>query len=254
MIGHSSAALRSLASLYPLALVAVLWETLARSGVVPPIFLPAFSQVAVYLGRDLLSGDIFGPLLVSTYRAMAGFVLAMVIGVALGFAMVRVSWLDSILQPAVTLGFPAPKIAFLPIFILWFGIDHASKISLVALNCVFPFIVAAHGSAKSVPRVQIWAAQALATTGLGMFHRVVLPASLPSLMSGVRVAIPYALVTTFAAEMIAGGGGLGGELVYAQRFFETTRVFEYLLVMLAMGYLADVLFLKLRGRLLRWHD
>ncbi len=73
-------------------------------------------------------------------------------------------------------------------------------------------------------------------------------------MSGVRIAIPHALVSTFAAEMIAGGGGLGGELVYAQRFFETTHVFEILLIMLSIGYVIDVVFLKLRAHVLRWYE
>jgi ABC-type nitrate/sulfonate/bicarbonate transport system permease component len=83
---------------------------------------------------------------------------------------------------------------------------------------------------------------------------VILPASLPSLMSGVRVGVPYALVSTFSAEMIAGGGGLGGEMVLAQRYFETPTVFVYLLIMLVTGYLIDFGVLRLREHVLRWHE
>jgi len=241
-------------SLYPLVLLAAVWEVVARTGLTPPIFLPAFSHVVADLFTQLLAGQFFDPMLVSLYRAFAGFAIAMVIGVTTGIAMAQFTWLNRFMTPIISTGFPAPKIALLPIFILWFGIDHMSKILLVAFVCVFPFIVAAYGAASTVPRAQIWAAQAMATTRAGMIFRVVLPASLPSLLSGVRVAIPQALVSAFTAEMIAGGGGLGGELVYAQRFFETTTVFEILILMLAIGYVIDTLFLKLRIHTLRWHE
>ncbi|MGU3495453.1 ABC transporter permease [Xanthobacteraceae bacterium A53D] len=241
-------------SLYPLVLLAAVWELVARTGLTPPIFLPAFSHVVADLFTQLLAGNLFGPLCVSVFRAFTGFVIAGIIGVTIGIAMAQFTWFNRFMAPIISTGFPAPKIALLPIFILWFGIDHMSKILLVAFVCVFPFIVAAYGAASTVPRAQIWAAQAMNTSRAGMLFRIVLPASFPSLLSGVRVAIPQALVSAFTAEMIAGGGGLGGELVYAQRFFETTTVFEILLLMLALGYVIDILFLKLRTHTLRWHE
>lgn len=241
-------------ALYPLVILAAVWEIVSRTGLTPPIFLPPFSVVVVDLFTQLAAGHFFGPMATSLYRASAGFTIAMVIGVTLGIAMAQFTWLNRFMAPIISTGFPAPKIALLPIFILWFGIDHLSKILLVAFVCVFPFIVAAYGAASTVPRAQIWAAQAMATSRFGMIFRIVLPASYPSLLSGFRVAIPQALVSAFTAEMIAGGGGLGGELVYAQRFFETTTVFEILILMLALGYVIDILFLKLRTYTLRWHE
>src|ERR1019366_4681795 len=102
------------------------------------------------------------------------------------------------------------------IFILWLGIDHSSKIALVAFTCVFPFIVSAYAGAATVRTNQLWAARAMGTSNAQLLYRIVLPASLPSVLSGVRVAVPYAIVTAFTGEMIAGGGGLGGTLVFAQ--------------------------------------
>lgn len=247
LVGH-------LATFYPLAMFAACWELAAQYGMVAPIFLPTFSHVVIGLWHGLLDGDYVELAGASLYRALAGFLIAMIVGVPLGFATAQSKLFDMFVEPIVATGFPAPKIAFLPIFVLWFGVDHLSKILLVALVCVFPFIVAAHASASMVSRPQVWAARAMATTRFEMFYRIILPASLPSLMSGLRVAIPHALVTTFAAEMIAGGGGLGSELVYAQRFFQTARVFEILLVMLAIGYVMDVMLLRLRATLLRWHE
>jgi ABC-type nitrate/sulfonate/bicarbonate transport system permease component len=243
---------RTIAGFYPLAIVALLWEGAARMGAVPPIFLPSLSESCRQLWTLATSGDLIEPLGVSLYRAAVGLLIAAAVGVTFGIAMARVRAVRWLLRPLVALGFPAPKVAFLPIFILWFGIDHVSKIALVAITSVFPFVVAAQAGASSVPQVQIWAAEAMATSRIGTFWRVVLPASLPSLMSGMRVAIPYALVSAFTAEMIAGGGGLGGDLVYAQRNFDTPTVYAILLVMLALGYVIDVAVLAVRARVLRW--
>jgi ABC-type nitrate/sulfonate/bicarbonate transport system permease component len=239
---------------YPLLIVALLWEGAARLELVYPIFLPPLSETLGQLGKLTLAGEITGPLAVSLYRAGAGLLIAMVIGVSIGFAMARSGIVRWLFKPLLAISFPAPKVAFLPVFILWFGIDHLSKIALVTFSCVFPFIIAAQAGANSVPRIQVWAAEAMGTGRLDMLWRIVLPASLPSLMSGVRVAVPYALVSAFAAEMIAGGGGLGGSLVYAQRYFETPTVFAILLVMLASGYVIDYGVLRTREHFLRWTE
>jgi ABC-type nitrate/sulfonate/bicarbonate transport system permease component len=245
---------RVLLGLYPLALLALVWEAVARLGFVRPTFLPSLSTTLLQLIEMTRDGDLFEPLAVSLFRAAAGLAIAMVVGIALGLLMARSRVLRWFCSPLLALGFSAPKVAFLPIFILWFGIDHVSKIALVTMFCVFPFIVAAQAGASTVPRAQIWAAEAMATSRIGLMWRIILPASLPSLMSGIRVAIPYALVSAFTAEMIAGGGGLGGSLVYAQRYFETPTVYAILIVMLAVGYVVDVAVLRARRYVLRWAD
>lgn len=245
--------LSSVVALYPIVLLAIVWEAVTRMHLVPPIFLPPLSQVLANLAQQIVSGEIFEPLFVSLYRAAAGLAIAMVGGVIIGFLMSQIRWFRWLMNPVVLLGFPAPKVAFLPIFILWFGIDHLSKIALVAFTSIFPFIIVAQAGAETVSRVQLWAARAMGETRLGILRRIILPAAFPSLMSGVRVAVPYALIAAFTAEMIAGGGGLGGDLVYAQRFFETKTVFTILIVMLAAGWLADHGIIALRRHLLRWH-
>jgi ABC-type nitrate/sulfonate/bicarbonate transport system permease component len=246
--------LHSLGRAYPLLLLALLWEGAARFGLVHAIFLPPLSRVLLRLYELTTAGELFEPLLVSLYRAAAGLALSVAAGVALGLLMARFRLVEWLLNPVLVIGFPAPKVAFLPIFILWFGIDHLSKIALVTAFCVFPIIIAAHAGSARVPRAQIWAARAMGASSLATLWLIVLPASLPSLLSGLRVAVPYALVSAFTAEMIAGGGGLGGDLVYAQRNFETATVFAILIVMLVVGYLVDHGTLLLRRRILRWHE
>jgi len=240
-------------ALYPLALIIALWEMVTRLGWVRPLFLPPFSAVIEQLHNLALDGELLPPLAISLYRTFAGLSIAMLVGLPLGFLMVRSRILRWLFEPFVAIGLPAPKIALIPIFTLWFGIDHMAKIMLVALTSVFPFIVAAAAGARTVALNQIWAARAMGSSELTLLHRVILPASLPSLMSGLRVAVPIGLLTTFTTEMVA-GGGLGGALVMAQRYFETPTVYAYLLVMLFCGYVIDIGLLRLRRRVLRWHE
>ena len=244
--------LRRVRSLYPLLLAALLWEAVARAGLVRPLFLPPLSAVLAGIPGLLRDGELAGPLAISLYRALAGLAIALAAGLPMGFLIARMRWARKVLGPLVAFGAPAPKIAFLPVFIAWFGIASLSKILLVALTALFPFILAAQAGAEAVPLRQIWAARAMGTSDLALFRRIVLPAALPSLLNGVRVAVPYALITAFTAEMIAGGGGLGGTLVMAQRYFETPTVFADIIVMAAIGYATDIGLARLQRRLTRW--
>ncbi len=239
---------------FPLLLVVAAWEIAARAGLARPIFLPAFSTVLGQVGPLFMSGDIVEPLLRSVGRALVGMVLAGVFGIAIGIAMARVRWLDWLLDPLISIAYPAPKIAFVPIFVLWFGIGDLSKVLLVAFTCVFSMIIAAYDGARSVNLVLLWSARSMGATPRHLLWRVVLPGALPAILSGLRVTMPVALIIAFTAEMVAGGGGVGAALMYAQRFFETPTVFVYILLMLLTGMAVDALMVRLRHRILRWHE
>jgi ABC-type nitrate/sulfonate/bicarbonate transport system permease component len=240
--------------LLPAVAVVLAWQLAVAAGWVRPLFLPSPAMVwNEFLG--LLRGqELVAPALLSVYRALAGLLLAVAVGVLIGLGMARSGRLRWMLDPLVSVGFPAPKIAFMPIFVLWFGIDDVSKILLVAFTCVFPMIVATVQGALSVPRAQIWSAEAMGSSSREVLRRVVLPATAPYIFSGIRIAVPVALITAYTAEMIGGGGGLGGTLMYAQRFFETPTVFVCILLMLMTGMLLDRLMLSLRRLVIPWQD
>jgi ABC-type nitrate/sulfonate/bicarbonate transport system permease component len=239
---------------YPLVLVLAAWELVARAGLIRPLFLPTVTAVFEQFWALLLEGEIVVPLMVSLYRAFAGLALAVGFGVIAGLLMARSKWVHWALDPLISIAFPAPKIAFVPIFILWFGIDHLSKILLVAFTCVFPMIVATYHGAAAVSRTVIWSAEAMGTPERKLLFRIIFPAAQPYIFSGVRVTVPVALIIAFTAEMIAGGGGIGSALMFAQRFFQTPTVFVYILVMLATGLVLDSAMLRLRRRLIPWDD
>jgi ABC-type nitrate/sulfonate/bicarbonate transport system permease component len=125
---------------------------------------------------------------------------------------------------------------------------------LVAFTCIFPMIVATYDGAVAVSRTVIWSAEAMGTPEGKMLYRIIFPATKPHIFSGVRVTVPVALIIAFTAHMIAGGGGVGAALMFAQRFFQTPTVFVYILVMLATGLILDRVMLRLRHWLIPWHD
>lgn len=237
--------------MYPIALVVVFWYVLARLGA-RPMFLPSPAGVTADFWQSLHNGDVVRALLLSLYRAFAGLLIALLGGVVTGLLMARSVRVRRVLDPLVALAFPAPKIAFMPIFILWFGIDSLSKVLLVAFTCIFPIIVATYDGAIAVPNAMVWSAQAMGTRRGSILLRIVLPSTVPFVFSAVRVAVPVALITAFTAEMVGGGGGLGSALMYAQRFFDTPTVFVCIVFMLVTGVVIDHTMLVARNRLIPW--
>jgi ABC-type nitrate/sulfonate/bicarbonate transport system permease component len=241
-------------SVVSILLFVALWEIAARSHAAPAILLPPFSVVVEQLWRSTLDGTLVADLSLSLGRAICGLVVATVAGVILGLLMARNRAVEWLADPLVALGFPSPKIAFLPIFILWFGIESLSKILLVAFACIFPVIIGTYSAARAVSRLFVWSARSLGSGRSSVFLHVILPACYPRIFTTFRIAVPVGLITTFTAEMVAGGGGMGGTLIYSQRFFESPTVFAYIVVMLAIGLVFDVAMRRFQHRFLRWAE
>src|ERR1700761_3530377 len=236
-----------LRSLTSVLVIVVTWEAAARAGLASALFLPPFTKVMVEWWSVCADGSLPLDLIVSLSRAAVGLCLATAIGVPLGIAMASNRFLHWLFDPVIALAFPSPKIAFLPIFILWFGIYSLSKILLVAFACVFPILIGSFAAASAVNRVWIWSAYSMGSSNVGVLFRIVLPAAWPRIFASLRVALPVALITTFTAEMVSGGGGMGATLMYSQRFFESPTVFAYILTMLGVGLMLDFLMLKVQA-------
>jgi ABC-type nitrate/sulfonate/bicarbonate transport system permease component len=237
-----------------LLVVAVLWEVVARTGVVPPYFLPPLSAIAAKIGTDLVQG----PLLVATgmtlYRMLVAYAAAAVVGITLGVAMGRVRWVRWFFDPLVSLGFPAPKISFLPVLILWFGLSDLPKIVLTALDCVFPIVSATYLGTRDVERTLVWSALNLGTRERALLWKILVPAALPQILSGLQVALPVAFIVMIVSEMLTGSVGLGGYIGEGYRFAVATTVFAGLVVTGALGYAGLALFAELRRWCLVWHE
>ena len=237
----------------PLVVLAA-WEVLSRSGLVSAYLLPPASAVALRVLEAVASGELLREGGRTLVRMLVGYVVAAVLGVALGVLMARVRPVRWFLDPLISIGFPAPKISFLPIFILWFGLFDLPKIIMTVFACVFPVIAATWAGTEGVDKYVIWSAQNLGTRNRALLWEVVLPAALPQVFTGLQVALPIAFIVVIVTEMLTGGGGLGGAMMEGQRFADSTRVFANLVVVGLLGILAMKGLAFLRRRLLVWHE
>ena len=231
----------------------IAWQVATELHVVSAFLLPSPMSVARRLGADAASGQLALSLAATLYRALLGFAIAGAAGVALGILMARVRFVHWLLDPLVSVGLPMPKIVFLPVFVLWFGVFDQSKILMVAFSAVFPVIAAAWAASENVDKYMLWSARGLGAGGHALLWEVALPAALPEIMTGLQVALPIALIVAVVTEMVMGGYGLGGAMMTAWRFANSAGVFAGIVEIAAVGYLVVKGMALLRRRLLIWH-
>jgi ABC-type nitrate/sulfonate/bicarbonate transport system permease component len=245
---------RRIGSLLPLIVVVLGWEALSRSGVVSTFLLPPLSAVLQRVWDDALSGDLTINLGMTLYRALTGFAIAGIGGVALGILMTRNRFIGWFFDPIVSVGFPMPKIAFLPIFMLWLGLYDVSKISMATFNAIFPVIVATIAAAEGIDRQLLWSARSLGASERQLLREIILPAALPQIMTGLQVALPVSMIVTIVTEMLMGGQGLGGAMIAASRFADSPGVFAGIVEIAIAGLCLVKGIALLRRRLLIWHQ
>jgi len=190
---------------------------------------------------------------VTLYRAMTGFAIAAVAGIVLGLAISRGKLVHWFFDPIISVGFPMPKIAFLPIVILWLGLHDVAKIAMVALDAIFPVVTATLAGIKGVERELVWSARNMGASERATLWQVVVPAALPQIMTGFQVALPIALIVAVVTEMAMGGYGLGAAMMTAARLADSAGVFAGIVEIAAVGYVAVKAVAITRRRLLVWH-
>jgi taurine transport system permease protein len=238
------------------SVIAVLigWELLARSGMFTTFLLPPLSLVLERVWEDAVSGSLWVNLGLTLYRAGVGFAISAVVGVALGILIARIRFVHWLFDPVVSVGFPMPKIAFLPVFMLWFGLYDFSKISMIAFDCVFPVIAATVAATQSVETQVIWSARSLGAKDRTILWEIMLPAALPQILTGLQIALPIALIVSIVCEMLMGGEGLGGAMIQSSRFADSPGVFAGILEIAVAGWCVVKGQEWARRKLLVWHQ
>jgi ABC-type nitrate/sulfonate/bicarbonate transport system permease component len=245
--------LRALRWLSVIVLVSA-WELFARSGAVTAFVLPPLSDVLVRIWNDAITGDLWLNMTVTLYRAITGFLIATVVGIALGMAIYRVAAIRWFFDPIISVGFPMPKIAFLPVVILWLGVFDVSKITMVVVDAVFPVVTATIIGLMGVDRVLLWSARNMGAKEHQLLWQISLPAALPQIMTGLQVALPIALIVAIVTEMLMGGYGLGGGMMTASRYADSRGVFAGIVEIAIVGYVLVKAMTLIRRRLLLWHQ
>ena len=226
------------------------WGT--RSGWISALTLPRPSDV---LGafRDLhVSGLLYEHLAVSLSRLAVGAALGVSAGIGTGILIGLFSYIRAGLVPLVAAIFPIPKIALLPLFVIWFGIDEGSKYALIALGTFTPMVVATYGAVDNVDRTLIRMAQSFGLSWLSIVRKIVLPGAMPGILSGLRISLAIAIILLVAAEMLGAEYGIGAYVLEAGSLYDLDRLFAGVVVLSVLGVLVSATITLLERRLLGW--
>jgi NitT/TauT family transport system permease protein len=229
-----------------------LWEMVSRQGWIPPLFLPAPSQILREAWIMLTTGLIFKHLFASLSRILLGFLMACVLGVLVGIVIGFFSIPEAIGNPLIAATFPIPKIAILPLLILWLGIGEPPKVAVIALGVFFPMVINVYTGVKNVDPILIKAALSLGSNRWRIIRKVILPGILPMIFAGMKLGIGIALLLVVAAEMVAADAGIGFMILTAADLMETKRLMVGLLLLSLLGIFFNWLFQKLELLLIPW--
>jgi ABC-type nitrate/sulfonate/bicarbonate transport system permease component len=217
-----------------------LWEVAPRAGWVRSESVPPFSDVVGEV-VDVLGQPGFADALgASAGRWAAGLGIAILIGVPLGTAMGRSRALHALVDPLLVAGYPVPKAALILVFTLWWGAGDSARIAIVVIGCLIPIVISSYHGARAVPAALLWSARGLGTGRARAWSRIILPAALPSILSGLRLGIGIAIFTVLASELLIRGSGLGAYLFDALDNGQTLTVFALSAIVATIGFLVDV--------------
>jgi ABC-type nitrate/sulfonate/bicarbonate transport system permease component len=233
-----------------LAFWAVVAELNLRVQVINPLLLPTPWElvVAAYDLREFTVVDVT----TSLTRSLAGFALASILGIFFGLLVGYVRLAEDMFETLIELFRPIPALAFLPIFIMWFGIGEVSKILLIAYACFFPVFLNTQQGVRYVDPVLVRAAHSLGAKRLQIFTNVIVRAALPEIMTGLRAAIALSLIVLVAAELVAADAGMGYRIQESRLQFRVDRMLYGAALLGVVGYGFNVVMRAIESYLLRW--
>jgi len=241
----------------PLLIVAgglAIWELLAISDLIDSTFFPRPSEIAVSFVALVMNGDVFVHAGVTLARTLAGFAIGAGSGLAIGLAMGTWPRLHSLLDPLVALAHPIPKVAVLPLILVVFGIGEASKVALGALGCFFPMLINTVAGVRQISPTYFEVARSYGAGSLDMFTRVVIPGSLPMVMTGARLALNMSLVLVIAGELLVAQRGLGQMMWFSWQTMRIADVYAWLVVTGAIGVAINWVLATVAARAMPWSD
>jgi ABC-type nitrate/sulfonate/bicarbonate transport system permease component len=230
----------------------LLWQAGASLGLIHSLFLPAPVTIATALYDLTISGELWRHLSASLARLAIGWTLGTVFGISVGLAVGLWSAARSPGMAVVSALFPIPKIALVPLFIIWFGIGEGSKIVTLAFGVFFPTVIATVGGVDNVSRGLIRMGQSFGLSHAAIVRKIVLPGALPALLSGFRVTASIAIILLVAAEMIGADRGIGAFVLSAGNLYDTGNLLAGIVVLSALGLVVAWLIGRLERLLLGW--
>jgi NitT/TauT family transport system permease protein len=223
-----------------------------RSGWISALTLPKPSDVLATFGELWESGLLFKHLAPSLSRLAVGAVFGASVGIIVGVLIGLFSYARAGLVPLVAAIFPIPKIALLPLFVIWFGIDETSKYALIAFGTFTPTVVATYGAVDNVDRSLIRMGQSFGLSWFSIVRKIVLPGAMPGILSGLRISLAIAIILLVAAEMLGAEYGIGAYILEAGSLYDLERLFAGVVILSLMGVILSTVIGLIERRLLGW--
>lgn len=230
------------------------WELFASVGIVNGSFTSRPSEFIPAFWHELVHGDLLSLMGVTLYEAFAGFAIAAVSGLLVGALLAESRAFDTIARPFLTGFNNLPRIALIPLYVLWFGLGSWARIVLIFTLGFFVVAFNTHAGLQNASRDHMLLAQTLGASRWTRFRRFVLPAALPSVFAGLQLCLSYAFLGAVAGEMLTGSQGLGGWLALQMGTFQTGEFFGGLLLLLIVSLAISGAFRWLERRLLWWRE
>ncbi len=228
------------------------WGT--RAGWIGQLTLPRPSDVLAALAELWQSGLFAKHMVPSLSRLVVGAAIGVSLGVSVGVLIGLFTFVRAGLVPLVAALFPIPKIALLPLFVIWFGIDEASKYALIAFGTFTPTVVATYGAVDNVDRTLIRMGQSFGLSWGSIVRKIVLPGAMPGILSGLRISLAIAIILLVAAEMLGAEYGIGAYILQAGSLYDLERLFAGVIILSVLGVTVSAGIGAIERRLLRWRS
>jgi NitT/TauT family transport system permease protein len=230
------------------------WEIAPRLGLVDTSFLPPFSKVALAFWKLLITGELIKHVGISLYRAILGFSLGMLFAIPLGLIIGWFKVFERFIDPLMQTFRQTSTLALLPVFVILFGIGETSKVAVIFWGVQWAVLLSTIGGVKSIDPLFIKSARSMGTPPLTLFLRVILPAALPSIFTGVRLSATHAILILIAAEMLGANKGLGFLLFNAQANWLIPTMYAAIITMSLLGLIINYSLVALEKRTLKWKE
>ncbi|MEV4236702.1 ABC transporter permease [Nocardia sp. NPDC049737] len=237
---------------FAIGLLVAIWEAAPRFGLVDEVFLPPFSTVAQAFVDLVETGQMWEHVSTSLTRSATGFSLALAVAIPVGVAIAWYRPVADFLNPILELFRNTAALALLPVFILILGIGETSKIALVVYASFFPILLNTITGVRTVDPLLIKSAVSLGFSPIRLFQKVILPAAVPSIFTGVRMAAASSILVLIAAEMVGARAGLGYLITAAQQNFQIPNMYAGIIAISLLGLSFNGLLVALERRLSRW--
>jgi ABC-type nitrate/sulfonate/bicarbonate transport system permease component len=235
-----------------IAAILVVWQVLVVSKVIDTPSVPSVTEIFAAWYQVIASGALLKELGPSLYRIAIGYVLAVLVAVPLGLLMGASRFMYVLFEPLTEVLRPIPSSAYIPIAILFLGIGDEMKEFVVFFSCLFPILVSTYSGVIGIDPVLVETGRTFGLTRGEILRSIVFRATIPSILTGMRISLAIALIVVVVAEMVAGSSGIGYFILDQQRTFRVPEMFAGIFTLGVLGYAANALFLLIEHRVLHW--